>query len=60
MAQRKAEEDNVDESLEHNEVKETKVESENTREVHVCNICGIFFMYADKFYFKLSQPLDNL
>ena len=49
MAQRKAEQDNVDESLEHIEVKETKVESKNTRKKHVCNIYGIFFMYADKF-----------
>ena len=51
-AQTKAEQDNVGEYLEHYENKETKAENgnENTRKIHVCNICGIFFMYEDLFF----------
>ena len=41
---KKGEQDNVGESLEHYEIKETKAENENTRKNQVCNICGIFFM----------------
>ena len=45
MAQTKAKQDNVSESLEDNEIKETKTEKEITSKKYACNICGILFMY---------------
>ena len=47
MSQTKADQDNVVEYLEDNDIKETKAEKENTSKEYVCNICGISFVYED-------------
>ena len=40
MAQKKSEQDNVGESFEDDDIKETKVDKENTSKLYFCNICG--------------------
>ena len=42
--QAKAEQDNDGESLEDDDINETKAAKENTSKIYVCNICGNSFM----------------
>ena len=40
MAETEAEPDKVGESLEDDEIKETKVDKDNISKLYICNICG--------------------
>ena len=55
MAQTKAEQDNVVESLEDDEIKETNAEKENTSNDYVCNICKIYFVYEEGLFEYVSN-----
>ena len=58
MAQTKTEKDNVGESLENYEIKETKAENETTSKASVFNISGISFM-DEKGVYIYSIPNDH-
>ena len=55
MAQTKAEQDNVGESLEDDEIKETKSNKENTSKIYLCNICFNSFMYEEGIFDHVSN-----
>ena len=63
VVQTNAEQDNVGELLEDDEIKESKSDKENTSKLYVCNICGNSFMYEEGLIdhdSQQSQQLHNL
>ena len=59
MAETKAEQDNVGESLEDDEIKGTKVDKENTIKKYISNIFGNSFMYKEGLFDHVSNNPKN-
>ena len=55
VAQTKTKKDNVGESLEDDDIKETKAEKEITSKVYICNVFGISFMYEKCLFDHVSN-----